>query len=334
MAKNLKEDFLWPQNDHFRDPRFSDRASEEKELTWNLLSDFSRLAPQFKNLKFLSYGIGRWENANTIALLSPFIPFATKRFESIGDPLAGCSFECLTALKLHLPSTYTFNLAFHSLGSEVLGRMKHLYFEITDKTGEGGRPLLDNEYAVPVSNYLQQYPVKEYSGEFFRWIAMCTQLESLSITGAQLLDSKELQWKPKREGLNMLDLHRIQVTETTLIDLMSTSTGTPSSATSKISLTYVELTAGTWHKVFRHMDNMSALVYLCPLNLRYSNKGSSSKFRKPGFYDEAVFTKRPRDEIELLSLYQKLDGLARAAGLKHPVDRGENGIVTDSYQLF
>jgi hypothetical protein len=130
LAKNLKVNCLSPQNDHFCDSRWSGKDSIKKEFTWNLLSDFSKFIPQFKNLGFLSYSVGRWGNTGHTALLSPFIPFATRRFEEISSPLAGCSFEYLTALKLHLPSTYTINLAFDALGCEVLGRMKHLYLEI------------------------------------------------------------------------------------------------------------------------------------------------------------------------------------------------------------
>jgi hypothetical protein len=164
---------------------------------------------------------------------------------------------------------------------------------------------------------------------------MCTKLERLSITAAQLLDTKELKWKPDGEELKMLDLHRILVTDTTLIDSVSTSARSPSSVTTKISFTWVELMTGTWDQVFNYMDRLSALVYLCPLNLRYSKRGSPSKLRRSVFYYRylPIWTARRSDEVGLLSLYQKLNGLATAAGLKYPVSRGENGVVLSGDEM-
>jgi hypothetical protein len=327
LVKNLKVDFLADQNVHFY--QFTtDSNNRQKYHTLGLLRDFPQLLSNVTNLEFLSFGIGRWKNISTDDYRLTYLLFDTDQFTHYQNSLRSGSFDHLTALKLHLPSTYTFNLAFDDLGPEVLGRLKHPFLEITDKTGEGGSKATDGDYDAPMSNYLQQYHVKEHAGDFFRWISMCTKLESLSITGAQPLDSAELQWKPDGNRLKLLDLHRIRITDTTLTSLMSNSAGVPSSL-AKTSLIGVELMAGTWDKIFEYMDGLSALAYLCPLDLGYAEKGRSSHLRRTGHTVQylPLWTRHNLDEPELLRLFQKLNGLAAAAGLKYPVGRGENGIA-------
>jgi len=330
-VKNLKVHFPFPRNEDFRDSQWSDKDSAEEHLSWKLSSDFSRVLPQFKNLRFLSYGIGRWHNTWSKGPPRTDLPFTRNLLEPISSPLGEDSFTCLIALKLHLPSTHAFNMAFSALGSKALGRLRHLYVEIKGQTGGRGLPLQDDEYGAPMSNYLQRHPIKEYTPEFLGWIGMCTRLESLSITVhyTQLLDTTELKWKPAGEGLKMLDLYGVIATPTALMDLMSNSEGRPSPVASKVSLINIWLTSGTWDQVIKHMDGLSALMYFCPVNLSYSKKGTSGHLHRSicaNLYSP-ICSMHSVDNNELLRLYLKLDGLARAAGLKYPVDRGENGIV-------
>ncbi|KAH8655145.1 hypothetical protein BGZ60DRAFT_532765 [Tricladium varicosporioides] len=236
----------------------------------------------------------------------------------------------LTNLSLSLPSTHDF-LAFSlSASDSLLAGIKSLRLAIRDATGPGGsRRYLrdadeddDNDEDTPFSNLQEKYPNRKYQDAVFSVISRCHNLELLGLSCTHYLDANLISWNPKFAGLRGLYLHRVEISASNLISLISSSNPTISILKS-IWLEDIQLTSGVWHHVFSFMQTLPDLRFLNPELLGYTRTGTSSHLRKmvEGIYDTRCLESRDPKDMKVLA--ELVDGLmGRAGGRRYYPDVG------------
>ena len=240
----------------------------------------------------------------------------------------------LTSLQLALPCTHNFVKLFNIVPVAVVSRLRYLDLQITDATGPGGSKdyLLwadevdENDGALPFSNLQQQYPNVVHAHILFTIVEKCGNLQHLRIAGTQFLDGNLLQWTPASFGLQTVELSRVKISSENLIKLLSPGQGMvlQSSLLSNVLLDGVDLTAGTWASVFKHLSLCSGLSYLNPINLSYTRDGESSDFMElpPHPWEDCgnLWSQNEDDEEELIRLVKML--VKRAGGKDKYPNRG------------
>jgi len=104
----------------------------------------------------------------------------------------------------------------------------------------------------------------DYMDDICTLVSRCRNLESLGLKGTQYCNLESLVWRPTKDGLRSLDLHRATMTSSTLFSLLSPSTGfSESASTSKIvsvKLSDVELQDASLSTIFDHLGSSPLLA--------------------------------------------------------------------------
>lgn len=197
-------------------------------------------------------------------------------------------FELLTDLGLLLPCTYDFVVLDHALSGDFLKRLRHLYLGFINASGTvGSRDYLrwfeeddDGDDGVPFSNLQERYPNTEYMNGIFKIVKRCPNLESLGLSGTQMLDFDLLEWQPRAGGLECLYLKRATVKVDSLKQLLSPALVLDgSSPLFSVWLDEVELRTRTWFDVFEHLLQCPSPSYFNPNNLTYARYSEFPEFK-------------------------------------------------------
>lgn len=299
-------------------------------------------------LEYFSFGVGWWESEYSGEGLgsgsgsAPEIDLQLLSSTIHNIAIGISTLPLLTCLNLDLPCTHDFVELFNLVPVAVFSGLRQLHVAITDATGPGGSKSYhywadeegDNDESVPSSNLQQQYPNAKHAHGLFNIVEKCGNLQHLSIAGTQILDGNLLHWTPALLGLQYVQLARVKISAENLIKLLSPGMGMilQSSTLSTVSLYDVDLTAGTWASVFRHLSLCPQLSYLNPENLSYTRDGESSDLKEfPGraWEDCAnLWSRNEEDEEELMRLVKVL--VERAGGrAKYPSDRMEQFMLPE-----
>lgn len=178
--------------------------------------------------------------------------------------------ESLTYLRLTLPCAYDFAVVSESMPDGVAQRLRHLYLEYIDGTGDGGdvqyRNHEDSAYAL--SNLQKSYPNADYIGAICALVSRCTNLSSLGLVGTQEIDCSLLNWRHAAgAGLKNIYLQRVVLNTETLLRLMDPNI-------EALQVSNVELTDGTWEAIFKALHASSKLVFLDVNAAAYSTDGA------------------------------------------------------------
>ncbi|KAI0538644.1 hypothetical protein GGR58DRAFT_287960 [Xylaria digitata] len=208
------------------------------------------------------------------------------------------AFQHLFDLRLRLPGTRDIGRLAAGIPDNVKRQLKHLYLEVVDETGPGGKfyPLPFGDYAgsgnedphqdgaqtsiehsaYAPSNLQAQYPNRDHQNEIWAFIESCNNLESLGLHCTHYLSLDRLNWKPgpKSRGLRALYLNRVYANAQTLINLLTARDceETRDSVARRVDFTAVRIyrDGGDWSTVFSWLsDACPRLEFLHAKNLTY-----------------------------------------------------------------
>ncbi|TVY43157.1 hypothetical protein LOCC1_G004641 [Lachnellula occidentalis] len=331
LIKNLEVSFSQDNKDQFTvqgpaGTKDKERCQESREILGKLPVALGNLL----KLESFCFRIGWWEceydGSGPGSAPELDLQLLTSTIHNVAIGISALSF--LTCLDLALPCTHNFVELSNLVPVAVFSGLRQLHMEITDATGPGGSKdyLIwadedgDNDEEVSFSNLQQQYPNVEHAHGLFDIVEKCGNLQHLSIKGSQFLDGNLLHWTPASIGLQSVFLSRVKINSENLIKLLSPGMGMvlQSSPLSKVFLSDVDLTAGTWASVFEHLSLCPELSYLKPEDLSYTRDGESSDLKEfPGraWEDCAnLWSRNEEDEEELIRLVKIL---VKRAGGRH-----------------
>jgi hypothetical protein len=272
-----------------------------------------------------------------IDALSRVIAFMNRHFQKP-------NFNLLQDLRLFLPCTYNFGQL--NIPDKVLGSLKHLYLGVGDITGPGCSRIhlarsdevsdRDFEDEVRLSNLQQQYPNPEHSSCIWDIIRRCQNLESLGLTGVQVLDLDELNWNPSISGLKNLSLARVKCQIVTLKQFLNSRLNSDRPPRiSRVSFQEVQLKDGEWKDIFDFLRNdCPDIHYLNPTNIGYAPMHPLRDWAFRPWEDSSdVWTKSAADRVSLVELVQLL--LGRSGGrLNYPHDGMELHCIRDEIAII
>jgi hypothetical protein len=273
-----------------------------KETLTGVIKIIPRLLSKLTQTRSFEFGSTTYESSDYAPQLDLELWETINR--KLVEGLMTSKLENLTDLRLSLPCAYDFVSIGESLPSIMFERLNTLYLGITDATGpDGSKDYLhwaneeeNGDDHIPLSNLQKRHPNVDRLGQSdseidtdskddgdqrgnkfvptsgnevgFKVTSRCPNLETLGSSGTHLVDGNLLPKMLVSQNLTNLFLDRIKISAENLIRLLSPTTDT--SLISGLMLENVELTAGTWAQVCKHLLQYPNLVYFHAEDLTYS----------------------------------------------------------------
>lgn len=186
----------------------------------------------------------------------------------------------LKELHLALPLTYDFatllmqepmNSSTPSRSSikSTMKQLNYLSVSISDGSGFGG----ERYFQKPPSPAQREFPNEEYCDQFFKFIQLAEELESLRVSCTHVLNIDALD-ATNLHKLRSLELTRVKISHTMLLSIMERNHKTLRS----IFLWSVELKSGTWTDVLIQLCLHPQLKAFHTDSCGYSRDGESSRW--------------------------------------------------------
>jgi hypothetical protein len=246
------------------------------------IENLPQILPWITEIETLQVDTGHWKSSYTGWEGDGFapsidIPLLTAFTDSLCNSFRGTSYPRLTNLHLSLPCSYNFVSLSNAMPNAFLQGLKSLSLRITDATGPGGskeymswaEERSDGDENFPSSNLQQQFPNRQHVSGIYDIVSRCTSLDVLGLHCTHHLDGNMILPPTDLKGLY---LARIKIHPDNLIKLLTTSI-------ERLWLQEIELLAGTWELVFKHLLSCKSLVYFNPENLTYARGGASFNLR-------------------------------------------------------
>ena len=192
----------------------------------------------------------------------------------------------LQELVLKLPLAYDFSLLSSISRSDLtscripLGRfmssLRHLHVQVSDNSGHGGV----RYFTKPDTDAHRNHPNISYGGDFFRFVNLATNLESLKIMSTHHLNMELLELGYLKQ-LHVLEISNVNVSAGSFVALLIQNVR----SLRALDLYGIELDGGTWETVFSQACKITHLDYLYVASCGYHIHGASSRYA-PGLLPE------------------------------------------------
>ncbi|KAF2873216.1 hypothetical protein BDV95DRAFT_376757 [Massariosphaeria phaeospora] len=232
-------------------------------------------------------------------------------------------FGGLEELELNLPLTQDFAALLNEGRStpdrfsirSALRTVKHLALTVSDSTGFGGRPYDTMEPSAGQA----EFPNNKYACDFFEWVGLATNLESLDLFCTHVLDMDVLDLTNLNK-LRVLDICRIKISLSRLQFLVEQNR----TSLRVIWLGSVELKTGTWTDALIGLCHLPHLEYFYAGSVGYSSDGESAHWRSSGYDFRPIASIHGPDHRALKKLERQVVATRRAHQLPElqPSDDG------------
>lgn len=247
-----------------------------------------------------------FDNSNTPA---PLLPRDVMRLltRTVGNALRSAPMLELKDLTISLPLTSDFarlmdrpfsgTMRCPTRIERILERLEHLDIEVSDNTGPFGQ----RYFNTATSPGKSARPIVEYAPDFFKFISLAKNLQSLQLRSSEVIDLDLLNIDPL-QGLRIISLHGMKVSNSHLLKLIERCQNN----SRRVELSRVDLMSGNWEDVLTRLSLVEHLEYFEIEFCGYSTSGKSARTKYPASIDKPQFIEGPRhDDYKGLTAVQR-----------------------------